>query len=175
MTSRGGTTFDRTYMEAFLPPGLDRQNWVARNNMAAFGIVPTASEEISIYYLQHHSQPTSHLRRHTLRTDGFVAVKAPYRGGELTTKPLIFKGKTLEINFATSVMGYIRVEIQDIGGQPIPGFKLSDVNYIVGDEIARDVSWNGVHGSDVNRLEGQPIRLRFVMKDADLYAIRFRP
>jgi hypothetical protein len=162
-------------MEAFLPPGLDRQNWVARNNMAACGIVPTAPEEISIYYLQHNSQPTSHLRRHTLRTDGFVSVKAPYRGGELVTKPLIFKGKTLEINLATSVVGNIRVEIQDIGGQPIPGFKLGDANEIASDEIARDVSWKGAHGSDVSQLAGQPIRLRFVMKDADLYAIRFRP
>ena len=175
MTSRGGTNFDRTFMEAFLPPGLDRQNWVARNNMAACGIVPTAPEEISIYYLQHNSQPTSHLRRHTLRTDGFVSVKAPYRGGELVTKPLIFNGKALEINFATSIVGNIRIEIQDIGGQPIPDFKLADANEIVGDEIARDASWKGVHGSDVSQLAGQLVRLRFVMKDADLYAIRFRP
>ena len=72
-------------------------------------------------------------------------------------------------------MGYIRLEIQDIGGQPIPGFKLEDANEIVGDEIARDVSWKGVHGSDVSQLAGQPIRLRFAMKDADLYALRFRP
>ena len=26
---------------------------------------------------------------------------------------------------------------------------------------------------DVSRLAGQPVRLRFVMKDADLYSIRF--
>ena len=175
MTSRGGTTFDRTFMEAFLPPGLDRRNWVARNNMAAVGLVPTGPEEISIYYLQHNSQPTSHIRRHTLRTDGFVSVKAPYQGGELVTKPLIFEGKALEINFSTSVVGSIRLEIQDIDGQAIPGFNLADANEIVGDEIARDVSWRGEHGLDVSQLAGQPIRLRFVMQDADLYAIRFRP
>ncbi len=93
----------------------------------------------------------------------------------MTTKPLIFKGKTLEINFATSVVGSIRVEIQDLGGQPVSGFKLADANEIVGDEIARDVSWKGVHGSDVSQLAGLPVRLRFVMKDADLFAIRFRP
>ena len=58
---------------------------------------------------------------------------------------------------------------------PFPGFKLADANEIVGDEIARDVSWKGVHGSDVSQLAGRPIRLRFAMKDADLYAIRFRP
>jgi hypothetical protein len=29
-------------------------------------------------------------------------------------------------------------------------------------------------GSDVGKLAGQPIRLRFVLNDADLYAIRFQ-
>jgi len=29
-------------------------------------------------------------------------------------------------------------------------------------------------GADVGRLAGRPVRLRFVMKDADLFALRFR-
>ena len=29
------------------------------------------------------------------------------------------------------------------------------------------------NGSDVSKLAGKPIRLRFVMQDADLYSIRF--
>lgn len=33
------------------------------------------------------------------------------------------------------------------------------------------VLWNG--GADVSRLVDQPFRLRFVLKDADLYALRF--
>ena len=40
-----------------------------------------------------------------------------------------------------------------------------------GDEIERIVRWKG--GSDVSRLSGQPVRLRFVMKDADLYSFQF--
>jgi len=35
------------------------------------------------------------------------------------------------------------------------------------------VTWNGA--ADVSALSGAPVRLRFVMKDADLFAIRFRP
>jgi len=34
------------------------------------------------------------------------------------------------------------------------------------------VAWRA--GPDVSRLAGQPVRLRFVMKDADLFAIQFR-
>jgi hypothetical protein len=78
----------------------------------------------------------------------------------------------LEINYSTSAAGSIRVEIQEMGGEPIPGFRLADCPEIIGDEIARVVSWKD--GGDVSRLAGKPVRLRFVMKDADLFSLRFR-
>ena len=31
------------------------------------------------------------------------------------------------------------------------------------------------HGANVSGLAGQSVRLRFVMKDADVYALRFAP
>jgi hypothetical protein len=43
---------------------------------------------------------------------------------------------------------------------------------MVGDEIQRVVSWKG--GGDVSRLTGQPVRIRFVLKDADVFSFRFR-
>ena len=43
---------------------------------------------------------------------------------------------------------------------------------IVGDAIERVVSWK--NKSDVSAFSGKVIRLRFVMKDADLYSIRIR-
>ena len=89
----------------------------------------------------------------------------------MLTKPLKFSGNRLEINYSTSAAGGLRVEIQDTKGQPIPGFSLAECPEIIGDEIARDVSWEG--GGDVGRLAGAAVRLRFVMKDADLYSIRF--
>ena len=58
-------------------------------------------------------------------------------------------------------------------GQPIPGYEVEACKRIVGDEIERVVQWNGQRGSDVGSLAGKAIRLRFVMQDADLFAIRF--
>ena len=55
---------------------------------------------------------------------------------------------------------------------PIPGFSLAECDPIVGDEIARAVSWQGRR--ELKRLAGKPIRLRFGMKAADLYSIQFR-
>ena len=40
-----------------------------------------------------------------------------------------------------------------------------------GDEIEQVVAWKS--GSNLSRLVGKPTRLRFVMKDADLYAFQF--
>ncbi len=70
-----------------------------------------------------------------------------------------------------SVAGDIRVEIQDETGKPFPGFSLSEAQLQIGNEIERTVSWST--GSDVSALAGRPIKLRFVMRDADLFAIRF--
>ena len=41
-----------------------------------------------------------------------------------------------------------------------------------GDEIERVVHWQS--GSDVRKLAGLPVRLRFIIRDADLYSLRFR-
>ena len=90
----------------------------------------------------------------------------------MITKPLKFKGSQLEINYSTSAAGGFRVEIQDGKGQPIPGFSLEECSEIIGDEINRIVSWK--EGDDVGSLAGKPVRFRFVMKDADLYSLRFR-
>jgi hypothetical protein len=44
---------------------------------------------------------------------------------------------------------------------------------LYGDEIARAVAWQG--GASPGALAGQPVRLRFALKDADLYALQFQP
>lgn len=172
MTSRGGNRYDRTFREAFFRPGLDPGNWVSRTVMAAWGVVPTGPGEMSVYYGQHDGQKTAHLLRCTLRTDGFVSVNAPFGGGDMVTKPLIFAGKELELNVSTSAAGSVRVELQDAEGQPLPGYALAECTEIIGDQIDRVVDWRG--NSNVGALVGQPVRLRFVMKDADLYSLRFR-
>jgi hypothetical protein len=48
---------------------------------------------------------------------------------------------------------------------------LEESEVIVGDRIERAVAWRE---GDLQRFAGRPIKLRFVMKDADLYSIRFR-
>ena len=90
----------------------------------------------------------------------------------MLTRPIVFEGKQLAINFSTSAAGSVRVEIQDTDGKPIPGFTLADSPETFGDQIERVVTWKD--DPELNKLAGQPIRLRFVLADADLYSMRFR-
>jgi hypothetical protein len=55
---------------------------------------------------------------------------------------------------------------------PIEGYALQDAEQIIGDEIERIVSWNG--RTDVSSLVGTTVRMRLQLKDADIYAFRFR-
>jgi hypothetical protein len=87
------------------------------------------------------------------------------------TRPLIFKGNRLVLNYSTSAVGRIRVEMQDPEGTPIPGFEEISCDEIYGDEIIRIVSWKKI--PDVSALSGKPLRLRFILKDADLYSFHF--
>lgn len=171
MTSRDGQVFDRVFMEAFVAPGRDLNNWTERSNMIAWGLLSTDDDEISIYYTQHYRHSTAHLRRGTLRTDGFVSLAATYEGGEFVTWPISFEGNQLEINFRTSAIGGLRIELQYPNGDPIDGFTLAEADEMFGDDISRVVTWRGK--GDLSHLEGRALRLHFVFKDAEVYSFRF--
>jgi len=180
MSSRDTLNFS-IWPESFIRPGLRlKDSWFYGDNYQNWGIIETESSisdapnELSVYASEcsHQEVGGNQWRRYTLRIDGFVSAQAPLSGGEFVTKPLIFEGKELVINFSTSAVGSIQVEIQDTDSNPIDGFSLSDCPEIFGDSIERVVTWQGV--SNVSKLADKPIRLRFVIKDADLYSIQFR-
>ena len=87
------------------------------------------------------------------------------------TKPLIFQGSRLVLNMATSAAGSIRIEFEDADGTPAAGFALSDCVEIFGNRLEAVVKWKS--GADVSGLAGQPVRIRFALKDADVYSFQF--
>ncbi len=179
MASRDGKTFKR-WNEAFLRPGMESNGtWTYGDQYIAWHIVETKSDregapdELSLYATEHYWKgKASALRRYTLRLDGFVSANAPMDGGELITKPLTFTGSQLLLNFSTSAAGDMKVEIQDENGKPIPGYTTNDCSEIFGDTVSRAVHWKD-KGTDVSHLKGKIIKLRFVLKDADLYSFKF--
>ena len=178
MSSRDGKTF-RVWPESFIRPGLrQRENWFYGDNYQNWGLVETrgayadSPRELSIYVTESALQGTSvTIRRHTIRIDGFVSVEAPLSGGYCTTKVLRFAGNRLSLNFSTSAVGTIRAELQRPDGQPIPGYLLQDCTLLYGDALNGVLQWQG--GADISKLASQPIRVRFELRDADLYSLQF--
>ncbi len=178
MSSRDGRKFNR-WNEAFLRPGPERPGtWNYGHQYIAWQLVETksalagAANELSLYAGESYwTGKGSALRRYTLRLDGFVSVHASMQGGELLTKPFVFAGGKLSLNFASSGAGGIRVELQRPDGSPLPGHALADADVLYGDSVDRTVSWKGSH--DVQSLAGQPLQLRFELQDADLYSLQF--
>ncbi|MBC8356391.1 MAG: hypothetical protein H8E66_30805 [Planctomycetes bacterium] len=179
MSSRDGVNFHRRD-EGFLRPGIERPGtWNYGHQFVAWHGVETASalegapNELSLYategvWLEKKGKT---LRRYTLRLDGFVSAHASAKGGELVTKPIVFSGRKLSLNFATSAAGSIRVAIEHPNGKPIDGFSLADCSPHFGDTLDRAVVWS--NQQDPGRFAGTPVRLRFVLQDADLYSFRF--
>ncbi|MDX9867153.1 MAG: hypothetical protein RBT78_04445 [Kiritimatiellia bacterium] len=179
LVSRDGESV-RLWEEAFLRPGPRlKESWVYGDNFVFWGMVETASQlgdapnEISFYSTEGYWEGSStRFRRSTLRLDGFVSVQASARGGGVTTVPLIFEGRALSINFETSAVGELRVEIQNPDGTPVPGYSMEECFPIFGDHIGFTVAWKG-KGTDVSALAGKPVRIRYEIRDADLYAFQF--
>jgi hypothetical protein len=165
MTARGNSRYSRLFKGAFIRPGVGSERWRDRANYVAQNVVPTSETEMSIYH-------GPGCRRYVLRTDGFSSVNAGFDGGTMVTKPFVFKGEKLEINYSTSAGGYIVVGIQTPNGESIPGYRFIDCNMSTGDEIKHYVSWGSK--KNVKELSGTPIRLMFVMADADLYSMQFK-
>lgn len=180
MSSRDGLSFKR-WPEALVRPGpQERHSWVYGDNYGVWGLLETPSDtedappELALYLSDGYWEGASvALRRYTIRQDGFVSLNAPLSGGEVVTHPLVFEGGTLTLNFESSGAGGVQVEIQDEAGAPIPGYALADCPEIFGDRVRHQVLWRG--GGDVRPLCGKPVRLRFVLRDADLYAFQFVP
>jgi hypothetical protein len=171
MTTRGGSHYERMFLEAFIRPGPTPEDWIARDNAPALGVVAANEREMFIYRLSHYAQASSHLARYRLRADGFISVHAPYGGGELLTRPFTFSGSRLELNFETSAAGSLRVEIQDEQRVPVTGYTLADCPEMIGDDVGRTIKWSS--GGNLGKLAGRTVRLNFVIKDADLYSLKF--
>lgn len=167
MTTRGGDSYQRAFLETFLRPGLGMENWVSRTNYPALHLLQTGPGEMSLYVNRNYGQPTAHLERYSLRLDGLASLHAGYEGGEMTTRPFVVTGEGLDINYSTSAAGSLRVQVEDAQGGVVDGFGFEDCREIIGDQISRAVTWRA---AGLASLRNKTVRLRFRLRDADLFS-----
>jgi hypothetical protein len=171
MSSRDGVHWDRPFLEAWVRAGPDERNWTDRSNMPAWGIVESAPGEWSMYISEHYRWPDNRIRRLVLPRHRLASMHAGASGGEFTTRPLTVTGPNLVLNYATSAVGSVQVEVLDEAGRPVPGLALADHPLLFGDELDATVRWKSA--ATLSTLRGKSVRLRFVLKDADVFALRF--
>lgn len=177
-TSRNARHWDREIRTPFIATTPVKGAWDFGNNAPATNPPIRVGDELWFYYsgrgTRHDEVPnTGAIGLGTLRVDGFVSMKAGASGGTLTTRPLVFAGDRLVLNVGTGAGGIVKVEILDASGRPIEGFTEADCDEINTNDVRAVATWHGK--ADVSALSGKPVKLRFVMRDADLYAFRFRP
>lgn len=168
ISSRGGNSYNRTFMESFVRPGLDQANWAARSTIPAVGVIPTGKNEISFFVTRRYGTDECYLERMKLRIDGFASLSSSYEEGYVVTKPLIVKGNNLLLNFSTSSIGYVKILFLNEFGEEIDGFSEKDAVKIVGDKIDFPVSWN--NDRTISELYGEKVRIKFIMRDADVFS-----
>ncbi len=174
MISRDGVQF-RRYNEPVVPESAPADRAGNRSNYMTRGMftLPGKPDEISVYATEaYYGHVPGRVRRFTYRLDGFVSLSATASGGTVLTKPLQGKGKSLTVNCALKKGGELKAELQDAAGTPIPGFGLAESDAFTGDDTAAALSWNGK--SDLSAVAGKAIRIRFSLKDGDLYSLQFQ-
>ena len=105
----------------------------------------------------------------TLRRDGFASLTSDRASGQVTTRPLTFAGTRLSVNAAVRAGGSVRVAVLDRDGQPLPGLDAADCRPVTGTGTGQPITWDSAALSSAAS-PAAPVRLRFHVENADLYA-----
>ncbi len=176
MCSRDGYMWKR-YDEMFLPREQEHAyNWgygdysnpiypFRETKMPA----PWEGTELSFYVPERSgANHGASLYRHSIRLDGFASYHADYEVKQVTTKSILFTGNELHLNFSTSALGWIYVDVLDANNKPLEGWHSCE---LFGNTTDRIVYFGD--SKDVSSLQGKVIRLRFTMRSADIYSYKF--
>lgn len=101
-----------------------------------------------------------------LRVDGFASLRAGAEGGFIDTRPMVLEGSRLWVNAAAA--GALAVEVTEADGRKVlPGWDRSACVALSGDQTRAEIRWRG---RELSELAGKRVRLRFHLRDADLYS-----
>jgi hypothetical protein len=157
----------RKVLEALMEPALI----VRGDEVWQYGTVRFTEHGGALYGgVEHEGGYFDSLLRLVQRLDGFVSLDAGAKTGTVTTKPLVFSGKSLSLNAAAK--GTVRVALLDGSGNALPGYGLSDCAAIRTDSVRHVVRCKG--GSNLAAVAGKTVRVQFELTNSKLYAMHFK-
>ena len=101
------------------------------------------------------------------RRDGWASLRAD--GEAVAVTRLLEAGPAAAINARTDPGGFIAVEVLDADGAPLPDYSGDHAAVFRGDATRHPLTWKR---GTINALPGRPVRLKFRMRNADLFALR---
>lgn len=132
-------------------------------------------DDIRIYYGASNGPHTGwragFLALATVARGRFAGYVAAEREGMVTTSPFRPEGATLTLNLAASA-GEVRVEVMAADGSPLPAYAGSNAAVVRGDGLDQAVTWPAQ--PDLSALRNTPVRLRFHLRNATLFAFTVR-
>lgn len=170
MCSRDGLTWNRND-EAFLRPGPEYPtNWVYGSCYPCIGMTEAPSEipggdpVLNMFIYRNHwaGEPTV-LERYAIRKDGFVSLHAGIEEKELLTRPFIFSGERMTLNFSTSAAGHVFITLIRDDGVMTRSCEL------FGDSTDRQITFD----KDLSEFSDREVRMLIELSDADVYAFEF--
>jgi hypothetical protein len=102
--------------------------------------------------------------------EGRLVALQSHAEGRFSLWPLSVSGRTVRVNFRAAPAGYLQVEAAGAAGT-LPGRAFEDCDYLSGDDLDGTVSWRGQ--TDIGHQDGEPVTLRFRLRSADLFSVRF--
>lgn len=176
--TRDGFHWDRPARHPFIPVSDRKGDWNWGNVQSAGGGCLVVGDKLFFYVSGRQgiegtkASGISATGLATLRRDGFASMNADAAGGTLTTRPLVFHGKYLFVNVA-STNGELRAEILDGDGRRIFPFTYSQCVPLCCDKTRQLVCWG--QQNDISSLAGKPIRFRFYLKNGQLFSFWVSP
>lgn len=189
VTSRDGVHFSRVAERQWFMRKSEPENWIAMGG-ATSSHITTASQmlvhddTVWIYFAEGDGRPDKgkHIGLATIPRDRFVAMM-PERlvdDAVIELVPMQYPDGNLRLNAYAGPAGMIRAEVADFDGRVVEGFERENAVPIAGDSLDHRVAWRAAGETCTldqlpPELRDQPVRLRFWLHQARVFALRAAP
>ncbi len=171
--SRDGFHWHRPFRQPVIDVDEDPDAWNHSNVQSVGGCCLIVGDELYLYasgrqvrdIRERHGCSSTGLFK--MRRDGFASMTAGSQPGELLTRPLLFSGSHLFVN-VQAAKGDLAVEVLDETGHVVEPYAMRSCVVVRTDSTKHMVRWATT--DDLSACRGRPVRLRFRLREASLYA-----